>query len=69
MITQSLNQSWTLTIDQEEPIPAAVPGSVYGDLLAAGKMKDPFWRDNEREALAWMDHDLPIPASLPPSPG
>jgi beta-mannosidase len=69
MITQSLNQSWTLTIDQEEPIPAAVPGSVYGDLLAAGKMKDPFWRDNEREALAWMDHDFTYTCQFTPLPG
>ncbi len=50
---------WMLYIDgQGEAIPAEVPGSVYHDLLAAGKMEDPFYRDNELKALALMDHDF-----------
>ena len=40
-----------------EWIMATVPGSVYGDLLQAGKMEDPFWKDNEIEALKLMDYD------------
>lgn len=36
---------------------AQVPGSVYGDLLRAGRMQDPFWKDNEIEALQLMDDD------------
>nr|AGS53126.1 beta-mannosidase [uncultured bacterium contig00040] len=40
-----------------ERIPASVPGSVYGALLAAGKMPDPYWRDNELQALGLMDCD------------
>jgi len=38
-------------------IPAAVPGSVYGDLLKNGKMEDPFWKDNEDAACALMEND------------
>lgn len=44
-------------VDWEEWIPAQVPGSVYHDLLEAGKMEDPFWRDHETEALALMEAD------------
>ncbi|MCR4656470.1 MAG: glycoside hydrolase family 2 protein, partial [Lachnospiraceae bacterium] len=39
-------------------IPATVPGSVYSDLLKAGKMEDPYWRDNENEALELMKNDF-----------
>lgn len=38
-------------------ITAEVPGSVYGDLLKARRMEDPFWKDNEIEALSLMDYD------------
>lgn len=41
----------------EEILPAAVPGSVYGDLLAAGRMENPFWKDNEDAALKLMEED------------
>jgi beta-mannosidase len=34
-----------------------VPGSVYSALLNAGKMDDPYWRDNEMKALELMDAD------------
>lgn len=32
---------------------ATVPGCVHTDLLAAGKIEDPFWRDNEKK-LQWI---------------
>lgn len=58
MKTIELHQNWTMhRADEQEVIPAVVPGSVYCDLLAAGKMEDPFWKDNEDAALALMDHD------------
>ena len=40
-----LNGSWTLEIPglSEPPVPAQVPGSVYNDLLCAGRMPDPFY--------------------------
>jgi beta-mannosidase len=34
-------------------LPATVPGTVHTDLLAAGVIPDPFWRDNEM-ALQWI---------------
>ena len=56
----SLNGAWTLVIPGSEfgPVPAAVPGSVYHDLLTAGKIPDPFYRDNETEALKLMEHEF-----------
>ena len=44
-------------VGDDDWITATVPGSVYGDLLQAGKMEDPFWKDNEIEALKLMDYD------------
>lgn len=41
--------------DWKEWIPAVVPGSVYHDLLQAGRMEDPFWRANETDALALLE--------------
>ncbi len=53
-----LHNNWKMhRSDEQEWIVATVPGSVYGDLLNAGKMEDPFWKDNEDEALKLMDYD------------
>ena len=41
----------------ERYMPAAVPGSVYLDMLANQKMGDPFYRDNEKGALEIISHD------------
>lgn len=70
MITQKINQNWTLRLDQEpERIPAQVPGSVYADLLANGRMEDPYWRDNETQALKWMEHDFTYTCRFTPEAG
>ncbi len=54
----SLNGSWEMHEDgSEELLQATVPGSVYADLLDAGKMEDPFWRDNELKAFDLMEKD------------
>ena len=65
MKTVSLNGTWKLKINGEnvygissEYMPAKVPGSVYGTLLSLGKMPDPFYRDNELEALKLMEQDF-----------
>ena len=59
MQTVTLNGQWRMCIAGEENwIGATVPGSVYQDLLTAGKMEDPFYRDNEEKALALMEHDF-----------
>ena len=56
----SLNGPWTLDVSGGlfTAVPATVPGSVYHDLLTAGLIPDPFYRDNENEALKLMDHDF-----------
>ncbi len=56
----SLNGAWTLDVPGSafSSVPAAVPGSVYHDLLTAGLIEDPFYRDNETEALKLMEHDF-----------
>ncbi|MDR2589714.1 MAG: glycoside hydrolase family 2 protein [Oscillospiraceae bacterium] len=60
---QTLNGKWTLEILGDSPykgeqIPVTIPGSVYSALLEAGKMPDPYWRDNELEALKLMQYDF-----------
>ena len=53
-----LTSNWKMKcVSDAEYIEAKVPGSVYCDLLNAGKMEDPFWKDNEDAALALMDND------------
>ena len=53
-----LDRSWKMhRADEEEWIEACVPGSVYGDLMHAGKLENPFWKDNEDAALKRMDYD------------
>ncbi|WP_342664397.1 beta-mannosidase [Alicyclobacillus herbarius] len=43
-----LNGNWRMkSVNGEEWLPAQVPGSVYLDLLRAGRIPDPFYRDNE----------------------
>lgn len=70
MITQRLTENWTLeSSNQGGTIPAKVPGSVYADLLAAGKMKDPYYRDNELEALALMENDFLYTENFTPEEG
>ncbi len=49
-----LTGSWTLRrAGQKKPIAAVVPGCVHTDLLAAGSIEDPFFRDNETR-LQWI---------------
>ncbi|MFW6367414.1 MAG: glycosyl hydrolase 2 galactose-binding domain-containing protein, partial [bacterium] len=50
----TLNGQWTLQkAGDGNDIPASVPGDVYRDLLEAGAIPDPFFRDNENE-LQWI---------------
>ena len=60
MKTLSLNGSWTLEVPGSAfgAVAASVPGSVYHDLLTAGLIPDPFYRDNEMDALKFMDNDF-----------
>src|SRR5580698_2752017 len=50
----SLNGVWSVSgADKPEWLSATVPGCVHTDLLAAGKISDPFFRDNEA-AVQWV---------------
>lgn len=55
LVTQSLPTAWILTEANrpDDPVPATVPGCVHTDLLAEGRVPDPWFRDNEKE-LAWV---------------
>lgn len=52
----SLNGQWQLQTELIN-IPVQVPGSVYHDLLTAGIVEDPFYRDNEEHAKQTMNQD------------
>lgn len=50
----SLDGDWQVSqAGKNDWIPATVPGGTYTDLLAAGKIPDPFYRDNEK-AVQWV---------------
>ena len=55
-------QTWQMCICKDgvngRSFSAKVPGSVYNDLLNAGEMEDPYWRDNELTALRVMENDF-----------
>lgn len=56
---QYLSGEWKLFIPQtQQSCAAKVPGSVYSDLLAAGLMDDPYYRDNELKALKLIENDF-----------
>ena len=60
-----LDSNWKMhQSGEKEWIEAEVPGSVYGDLLRAGKMEDPFWKDNEDAALKLMEYDYEYSVSF-----
>ncbi|MCD7746899.1 MAG: glycoside hydrolase family 2 protein [Firmicutes bacterium] len=59
MLRQEIKDNWKMKkAGTAEYVPAVVPGSVYTDLLREGRMKDPFYGDNEDEALRLMDDDF-----------
>lgn len=61
----TLHDNWKMhRIGEQEWLSAVVPGSVYGDLLREGKMEDPFWKDNEDEALKLMEYDYEYSTSF-----
>ena len=55
MVATEISSNWTFRqADKEEWLPATVPGCVHTDLLANGKIEDPFYRLNEHK-LQWID--------------
>lgn len=58
MLLIDLNGKWQMKrTDEADWINASVPGSVYNDLLKAGLMEDPFFRDNEYKTLELSKYD------------
>lgn len=57
MYTQTLHEDWRMRAAGQEWQMAAVPGTVYTDLLRNGKIEDPYWKDNENSILALMEKD------------
>ncbi|MGC9450789.1 MAG: beta-mannosidase [Oceanipulchritudo sp.] len=56
LISTDLGGSWQLRDSMSEhSLPATVPGCVHTDLLAAGKIPDPWYRDNEKD-IHWVAH-------------
>lgn len=50
--TIDLNGAWNMRpVGEEEWIPAKVPGSVASDLLRAGRIEDPYYRDRQYEVF------------------
>ncbi len=65
MELMTLHDNWKMhRSESDEWISAVVPGSVYGDLLREGRMEDPFWKDNEDEALKLMEYDYEYSTSF-----
>ncbi|MGO4546696.1 glycoside hydrolase family 2 protein [Paenibacillus sp. 2TAB23] len=65
----TLNGNWRLKrTDEHEWIDAVVPGSVFNDLLLAGKMEEPYYRDNEMDALALTKFDYEYQRSFEADP-
>ena len=60
MQTCTLNGTWQLSAGHRslESVDMQIPGTVLSGLLAAGKIKDPFYRTNEEatRALFWKDY-------------
>ncbi|HSM46600.1 MAG TPA: hypothetical protein VK872_02190, partial [Draconibacterium sp.] len=55
MEQQELNENWTFSqAVKNEWLPATVPGTVHTDLLANGKIEDPYYRLNEHD-VQWID--------------
>jgi beta-mannosidase len=52
--TFDLTGCWqAVSADGKHAVAARVPGDIHGDLLAAGTIPDPFYRDNEKD-LHWI---------------
>ncbi|EFM12517.1 glycoside hydrolase family 2 immunoglobulin domain protein beta-sandwich [Paenibacillus curdlanolyticus YK9] len=58
MMTLDLCGPWQMRkLGEQKWIQATVPGSVYFDLLNAGRMEDPYYRANDLEAIELSEFD------------
>ena len=69
MYHQSLSGQWTFRqLNNDEWMPATVPGGVHTDLLAMGKIPDPFVADNEKQVQWIGDTDWEYRATFNAAP-
>lgn len=55
----ALSNNWKMRqCGEEQWLTATVPGSVYSDYMNAGRLNDPFWRDNEDAFYELMKNDF-----------
>jgi beta-mannosidase len=65
VIIKKLHDNWKMkSFGGKTFLPAKVPGSVYADLLANGKMEDPYWRDNEEKSFDLLREDYEYVSSF-----
>ncbi|HEX6035576.1 MAG TPA: glycoside hydrolase family 2 protein, partial [Anaerolineales bacterium] len=60
MISHSLSGAWQMRDREAQSshwLPATIPGGTYIDLLAAGKIPDPFFGENEKDVQWVADRD------------
>ncbi len=69
MVVIPLSGRWRLRVSDGEELVGNIPGSVYSILLENGKMPDPYYRDNELDALRLMDHDFVFSRTFTADPG
>ncbi len=66
---QSLSGQWTFRqLNNNEWLPATVPGGVHTDLLALGRIPDPFVADNEKQVQWIGDTDWEYRTTFKASP-
>ena len=53
MSYRPLHDGWTVSGGDVTRLPATVPGCVHTDLLAAGRIEDPYLDENETK-LSWI---------------
>ena len=54
----NLQEGWRFAeVNSNERTPVSVPGTVLSGLLEAGKMQDPYYRENEYEARELLAKD------------
>ena len=65
----SLSGKWTFRqLGTNEWLPATFPGGVHTDLLALGKIPDPFVADNEKQVQWIGDTDWEYRTTFKPTP-
>lgn len=68
MLIKKLDSGWKLTnLSSGQCFAAKVPGSVYETWLENGAMEDPYWRDNEDQALEMMEDEYEYCLNVPVS--